>query len=184
MSVVLLSSKMEEKNQEKDLDFVKSPTYSEKYVLSNSQYFTHTPTGHEFSEKGPFTFIVQVGWFWFLGHMTDSRFLLQHPSDCISPSAWVAALPPGGLLWAADRGAAQATSPRPLWDRRQPRGCQSSNWWPPGCSGMNLNSFHFLCPSFTSRWATFAQPLPLACWVVVCVSASYLSDGWGHSRWN
>lgn len=73
-----------------------------------------------------------------------SCFLLQYPSDCIPPSARVATVPPVGLLWAADRSAAQATPPGPLWDGRQPRGRQSPNRWPPCGSGMDLNSFYFV----------------------------------------
>lgn len=71
-------------------------------------------------------------------------FLLQYPSDCIPSSTRMATLPPVRLLWASDWGAAQTTSPGPLWDRRQPRGCQSSNWWPPCGSGMDLNYFYFI----------------------------------------
>lgn len=73
MSVTLLSSKMEEKTKKKISTLWRVlPMLSEKYVLPNSQYFTHVPTGHDFSETGPFIFIVQVDWFWFLIHMTNS----------------------------------------------------------------------------------------------------------------
>lgn len=96
------------------------------------------------------------GWFYFL---------LQHPSDGIPPSTWVAAVQSVRILWAADRGAAQATSPGPLWDRRQPRSRQSSNWRPPCGSGMDLNTLPFVCG--VCHWEIHF------CWPTVCCLLSW-----------
>lgn len=41
-------------------------------ALPNSQHFFSCSHGAWFSEKGPFMFIVQVDWFWFIVHTTGS----------------------------------------------------------------------------------------------------------------
>lgn len=94
----------------------------------------------QFPERGPFIFSVQqMDWFdctvsW------PSLFSPQHPCDCIPSSTRVATLQSVRLLWAADRGPAQAPSPGPLWDGGQPWCCQSPNRRPPCGAGMDSNS--------------------------------------------
>lgn len=93
----------------------------------------------QFPEMGPFIFSVQMDWFdctvsW------PSLFSPQHPCDCIPSSTRVATLQSVRLLWAADRGPAQAASPGPLWDGGQPWCCQSPDRRPPCGAGMDSNS--------------------------------------------
>lgn len=92
-------------------------TMFEKCVPPNSQHFIICPLDVIF-RKGAI-YIYYTGRLVMIYYTNDwFCFLFQHPSDCIPPSSWVAALPPVRVLWAADWSAAQATSPGPLRDRR------------------------------------------------------------------
>ena len=161
MSVILSSSRWKRK-QRKRMKKISTlwralPIMSEKCVPPNSQHFIICPLDMIFRKGTIYVYctdwrdMIYCTHDWFC-------FLLQHPSDCIPPSTWVATLPPVRLLWAEDRGAAQATSPSSLRDRRQPRGCQSSDRRPPCGSGMALSSLPF-ASSFITGWFTSAQLL-------------------------
>lgn len=143
MSVLLPSLRWKRKQRKRSLSCEEFLSCL-RGVPPNSQHFIYMPTGHVIFRKGAI-YVYCTGWpiliycthHWFC-------FLLQYPGDCISPSTWVATLPPVRLLWAEDWSATQATPPGPLWDRRQPRGCQSPNRWPPCGSGMDLTSLYFV----------------------------------------
>lgn len=68
-------------------------------------------------------------------------FLLQ---DLITAPTRLAPAKPVWPVWAEDRGATQSSPPSALWNRRQPRSCESLLWRSPNRQGRVTTSFFFL----------------------------------------
>lgn len=166
-------------NQEKDLYLVKCPTYPFWEICAFQQ-----PVFYSYTH-----------WTWFFQKRDHLHLLYRLTSPDFSYT-WLILFPPSASQWPhpslrLSGHCPTSRAPMSCGLRCSPNHITGPTMRPKAAEGLSklqlvatlsfrygLEFFSFWCPSFASRWATSAQPLPVACWVVVCVSASYLSDGW------
>lgn len=161
----------------------RSPSCEEPYHVWEtcaSQQPVFYPYAHWtwFSENEPFTFIVQVNWFWFIVHTTVSVSSFSIPvTASLPPLEWPLSHQSGSYELRIE------VQPKPHhrahYETEGSRGAvKAPTGGHPVVQVWTLIIF-ILFSLFVTRWFTSAKPQPVARQVEVCDSASYSSEGWG-----